>query len=116
MPVEKIRLSTVTPVYQGSDYLPDLVAELSALQARFAEQQMPIELIESIFVDDGSIDESSATLADLAGRYPWVRVVTLSRNYGQHSATIAGILHSSGDWVATLDEDLQHPPDRLPEL
>ncbi len=113
---EKIHLSTVTPVYQGSGFLRDLVGTLIALKADLAERQIPVDLTEAIFVDDESVDESAATLAELAEQYPWVRVVTLSRNFGQHSATIAGILHSSGDWVATLDEDLQHPPERLPSM
>jgi glycosyltransferase involved in cell wall biosynthesis len=43
-------------------------------------------------------------------------MVELSRNYGQHSATIAGILYSSGDWVVTLDEDLQHQPAQIETL
>ena len=42
--------------------------------------------------------------------------MTLSRNFGQHPATVAGVLHSSGDWIATLDEDGQHPPAQLVTL
>jgi len=42
--------------------------------------------------------------------------VTLSRNFGQHPATAAGMLHCGGEWIATLDEDLQHPPERIAAL
>jgi glycosyltransferase involved in cell wall biosynthesis len=52
----------------------------------------------------------------LAKERPWVVVLHLARNFGQHPATAAGILHTSGDWVVTLDEDLQHPPSKIPDL
>jgi glycosyltransferase involved in cell wall biosynthesis len=76
----------------------------------------PVQLIESVFVDDGSIDESAAVLDRLEAEHQWIHVIHLSRNFGQHPATIAGILHTSGDWVATLDEDLQHPPEHVMSL
>ena len=111
-----LHLSTVTPVYQGEKYLRDLVAQLLVLKTSLEAEGCPVVLSEAIFVDDGSIDQSSVVLAELQGVHPWVKVIQLSRNFGQHPATIAGILHSGGDWVATLDEDLQHPPEKLPRL
>src|SRR5690606_2594309 len=66
--------------------------------------------IESIFVDDGSQDASADVLSNLQVEFPWVQVVSLSRNFGQHPATIAGILYSTCYWVVTMDEDLQHHP------
>lgn len=114
--MEKISLSTVTPVYQGARYLRELVAELEAVRTALAREQSPLELLEAIFVDDAAIDTSAEVLAELQADRPWLRVVHLSRNFGQHAATAAGILHSSGDWVATLDEDLQHHPRHLVPL
>jgi glycosyltransferase involved in cell wall biosynthesis len=108
--MEKVYLSTVTPVYQGASYLRELVAELAVVRTALAAKGSPLELIEAIFVDDAAVDGSAAVLAELQAGHPWMRVVHLSRNFGQHPATVAGILHSSGDWVATLDEDLQHHP------
>ncbi len=108
--MEKILISTVTPVYQGEATLDDLVRLLLDEQRSWERQGLPLELVEAIFVDDGSIDDSASVLGLQAERHSWVRVVTLSRNFGQHPATTAGILHSSGDWVVTLDEDLQHEP------
>jgi glycosyltransferase involved in cell wall biosynthesis len=69
-----------------------------------------------ILVDDAAIDGSAAIADRLAEAHPWVVALHLSRNFGQHAATTAGILHSSGAWVATVDEDLQHPPSRILEL
>ncbi len=108
--MEKILISTVTPVYQGAATLEKLAERLLDERRSWQGQGLPLELMEAIFVDDGSIDDSARVLGGLAERHSWVRVVTLSRNFGQHPATTAGILHSAGDWVVTLDEDLQHEP------
>lgn len=106
-------LSTVTPVYRGEEYLREVVQQLKELKDRFISEGWPITLAESIFVDDGSIDLSKEVLSKLQQEQPWIKVIYLSRNFGQHQATVAGILHSSGDWIATLDEDLQHRPQHL---
>jgi glycosyltransferase involved in cell wall biosynthesis len=106
-------LSTVTPVFRGSRYLRQLVEELERLREDLASKSIRLELREAIFVADSPIDDSEGVLAKLASEHDWIRVLTLSRNYGQHPATVAGILHSSGDWIATLDEDLQHHPKTL---
>ncbi len=115
-PVEKSLVTTVTPVYRGEHYLRDLVEELRRLKVLWEEEDYPFVLVESIFVDDSSVDGSRGVLAELEVEFPWVRVITLSRNFGQHPATEAGMLHSSGDWVVTLDEDLQHPPEKITAL
>ncbi len=108
--MEKIRLSTVTPVYAGKETLADLISRIEELQNDWREKKAPMELIEAIFVNDASRDGSLEELYRLAKSKEWIRVINLSRNFGQHQATVAGILHSSGDWVITLDEDLQHDP------
>ena len=105
-----ITISTITPVYAGDAYLARLVEELAALRATLAAATDEVMLAEAIFVDDGAIDESARCLEELRAKHEWIKVLRLSRNFGQHNATAAGILHSSGDWVVTLDEDLQHPP------
>lgn len=114
--MDPILISSVTPVYRGRSTLADLVAALGEVRDAWRRQRLPVELTEAIFVDDGSSDGSTQVLAELAAVHPWLRVVTLSRNFGQHPATIAGILHSCGDWVVTLDEDLQHHPRHIPDL
>lgn len=111
-----LTLSTVTPVYSGQIYLRELVLELAKVKEKLRDDVAPIQLQESIFVLDEGIDDSATVLAELAREYDWVRVIHLSRNFGQHPATMAGILHSSSDWIATLDEDLQHPPSEIIKL
>lgn len=106
----EISLSLVTPVYSGEKYLADLIWQIQALRDRWKDADLGIRISEAIFVLDAPIDDSTARLRELAAERPWLRPVELSRNYGQHSATVAGVLYSSGDWVVTLDEDLQHEP------
>lgn len=108
--IKPIKISTVTPVYKGEAYLEKLVLELVSVREKWNNSNIPLELVESIFVIDSAIDRSLEILKSLQKRYDWILVITLSRNYGQHPATIAGILHSCGDWVFTIDEDLQHDP------
>lgn len=112
----KVTISTVTPVYSGAPYIETLVEELATLRNHWLQSEAPVALTESIFVDDSSVDDSFRILNELAKKHDWVRVICLSRNYGQHSATVAGICHSSTDWVVTLDEDLQHKPELITEL
>lgn len=111
-----ITVSTVTPVYKGEAFLGELVRQLEALRDQFQRGNIPVRLVESIFVLDDPIDDSETVLQELMQGRDWIRVVTLSRNFGQHPATLAGIMYSCGDWIATLDEDMQHRPSAIPEL
>ncbi len=109
-------VSFVVPVYAGEAYLERLVCAVDAIRVEWAAEEAPVAVIELILVDDAAIDGSADLIDRLAADRPWIVPLHLSRNYGQHAATIAGILHSSGDWVVTLDEDLQHPPEMVGDL
>ena len=71
---------------------------------------------EIVFVDDGSSDDSLAMLREFSAADARVRVVELARNFGQHSALLAGFRQCRGDIVVTLDADLQNPPEEIPRL
>src|SRR5258708_4359941 len=71
---------------------------------------------EVVFVDDGSSDDSLPMLREFAAADARVRVVELARNFGQHSALLAGFRQCRGDIVVTLDADLQNPPEEIPRL
>lgn len=114
--MQNLTVSVVVPVYSGDGYLAELVDELNALRDRWSQHDGRLSLTEVIFVDDEAIDQSPDILDRLASQKPWVSVLHLGRNFGQHAATIAGILHTSGDWVITMDEDLQHSPNLIPLL
>lgn len=111
-----LTLSVVVPVYSGERYLTSLVSEIEEVRLELAANGYPFQIAELLFVDDNSVDKSSSVIDQLAEQYDWITALHLSRNFGQHPATIAGILHSSGDWVVTMDEDLQHPPSGIVRL
>lgn len=74
------------------------------------------ETYELIFVDDGSRDASFSILAELAQQDPHVLAIKLSRNFGDQIARTAGLDHACGAAVITIDGDLQHPPELIPNL
>ncbi|MBB3044920.1 glycosyltransferase [Nocardioides soli] len=104
-------LSVVVPVYRGADTLDALVAELAPLTTAFRTPAgRTARVAEVLLVHDCGPDDSDVVIRRLAAAHDWVRPVWLSRNFGQHAATLAGMASSGGDWVATLDEDGQHDP------
>jgi glycosyltransferase involved in cell wall biosynthesis len=104
-------VSVVIPVYQGELTLGALMAEI----APYAEPSVTpkgaaYRVVEVILVHDNGPDGSDVVIRALEAQYPFVRPVWLTRNFGQHAATLAGMASTSGDWVVTLDEDGQHDP------
>jgi len=69
-----------------------------------------------LFVDDGSRDNSLELLEDLQARLSYVKVLSLSRNCGHQIALTCGLDHAQGDAVISMDGDMQHPPELLPQL
>lgn len=116
MPNRPVRLDLVVPVYRGERYLARLVAEIDALRVSLARRGLPLELVRACFVDDAAVDGSAALLDHLARTHDWIEVLHLRENAGQHGATVAGFAKSDADWIATLDEDLQHRPHHILEL
>ncbi len=114
--ISPITVSVVVPVYAGEAYLPRLIDELESVRRRWEIAAAPMRLLEVFLVDDNARDNSAAVIDRIAAEKDWVTALHLSRNFGQHAATIAGILRTRGDWIATMDEDLQHPPSRLDDL
>lgn len=78
--------------------------------------EMPEVRFEFVFVDDGSTDRTLEELEELARRDERVRFVSFSRNFGKEGALLAGLEYAKGDYVATMDADLQDPPALLPEM
>ena len=71
---------------------------------------------ELILVEDNGGDDSWQVIASLAATYPEIRGVKLSRNFGQHAATLCGISRARGEWIVTIDDDLEQPPEMIPAL
>ena len=103
-------VSIVVPVYNGAATLPELVTRVrSTLTPLVAD-------FELILVNDGSKDQSWSVIESLAGEDPAVLGLNLMHNYGQHNALLAGIMRASHRIIVTMDDDLQHPPEELPNL
>lgn len=103
-------ISVVVPVYKTNHTLGLLVERLIPVLTLISKEY------EIIFVDDGDQDQSWGILRQLSERYEFVRSLRLSRNYGQHNAILCGVCESKGEIIITMDDDLQHPPEVLPEL
>ena len=110
-PADPIGISIVVPVYRGEQTLPALIAEIELLASgAVTPSGRPFRVAEAILVHDGGPDNSPEVMKALAERCKFVSPVWLSRNYGQHPATLAGMAATVGDWVVTLDEDGQFDP------
>lgn len=103
-------VSVVIPVFNEEGNLVELINR-TVKACRSAT-----ESFEVILIDDGSSDESAAILTEAAAHYEEIIAVFLNRNYGQHAAVFAGFKHSRGDFVITIDGDLQNPPEEIPRL
>lgn len=105
------KVSVVVPVYNEEANIPELVPRIFAVLDTLDRPS------EVICVDDGSRDRSLDVLRGLVDRYPdRLRVVELSRNFGQHPAILAGFAIATGDVIVTIDADLQNPPEEIPKL
>lgn len=103
-------LSIVVPTYGGRNSLEPLLDRLRAvLEARGMSYEV-------IIVNDASPDDTWEVLTALSKSHPELHAIDLLRNHGQPMATICGLFHAQGDLVATMDDDLQHPPEELPKL
>jgi len=116
-PVADHSISIVVPVYQGERTLPSLLAEIESLtRPSYSKSGHSFVVSEVLLVFDNGRDNSAAVMRDIAGKYEFVRLVWLSKNYGQHAATLAGMASSGGDWIVTLDEDGQHDPQDIASM
>jgi glycosyltransferase involved in cell wall biosynthesis len=104
--VTKPLVSIIAPVYNEDE----AIAELHR-RVRAAADGLPSYLFEMVYVDDGSTDRTLEVLKGLRAADPRIRIVELRRNFGQTPALSAGLDHSRGDIVITMDADLQHFPE-----
>lgn len=105
-----IELSVVIPVYHCAGCLEALHERLTASLLAVTPDY------EIVFVDDRSTDGAWEILRELAREDPRLRIVRLSRNFGQHAAITAGLTRSTGAWTVVMDCDLQEPPEEIPRL
>lgn len=105
-----MKLSIVVPCFNEEEALPVFFREAEKFTLK-----IPAE-IEYCFVDDGSKDHTLSELRKLNEKDNRVHYISLSRNFGKEAALLAGLETASGDFVVTMDVDLQDPPYLLPEM
>lgn len=103
-------LSVVVPVYNEQAVLPLFAARLRATLDGLGEAY------EVVAVDDGSTDATPTVLAGLRRDWPELRVIRLRRNSGHQAALTAGLFRARGAYVASIDADLQDPPELIGEM
>ena len=104
-----VQVAVVIPVYNEEENLPALMQRLMPVMQGLRKS------FEIIFIDDGSRDNSLQILKGFT-QNTQVKVVELTRNYGQHAAIIAGFSITQADIVITMDADLQNPPEEITNL
>lgn len=108
--MQGIDYSIVVPVYNSAGVLAQLTARIIAAMQGYT--------FEIIFVNDGSTDGSWAELKSIKSNNPAAAItaINLSKNYGQHNATLCGCKHSKGNFIVTIDDDLENPPEEIHKL
>jgi glycosyltransferase involved in cell wall biosynthesis len=104
---DSLRYSVVVPVYNSAGVVGDTVDGIMG-----ALQELGVSY-EIVLVNDGSQDASWEVIAGKARSCPNVTALKMLKNYGQHNANLAGLRESTGDYVITMDDDLQNPPDQI---
>jgi len=102
-------ISIVIPIYNEVESITELVAELK-------NNLQPLNRYEVIFVDDGSTDGTVDLLIKHAKQEANFRLILLHRNYGKSAALAEGFKYATGDYVITMDADLQDDPQEIPNL
>lgn len=108
--MSEVLLSIVVPAYEEAASLPLLLDRLTTVLQPVTEQY------EIIVIDDGSRDATFLVASDRHARDPRIKALRFSRNFGKEAALVAGLERSRGQAVITLDADLQHPPELIPQL
>lgn len=103
-----IEISVVVPLFDESQSLPELVEGI--------EKSIDNHVFELILVDDGSRDGSWEVIKSLRSKYPFIKGISLQRNYGKSAALQAGFESVRGRFVVTLDGDLQDDPGEIPAM
>ena len=107
-------ISLIVPCYNEEEAMPLFYKEASRVAAEMKASHGAE--FEFIFVDDGSRDGTLRVARALHAQDPRVRYVSFSRNFGKEAGIYAGLQAARGDYVATMDADLQDPPALLPQM
>ena len=104
------KVSIIVPCYNEEESIPLFYKEIRKV---FSKINYKLELI---FINDGSKDKTLELIKNLSKKDKEANYISLSRNFGKEAAMWAGLKHSTGDYVAIMDCDLQDPPALIPEM
>lgn len=110
-----MKLSIIIPVFNEEAVIETTHSRITSLTGEMMQQKV-IDDYELIYIDDGSRDGSLNILKGFSAKSPKTKVLSFSRNFGHQPALAAGILHTTGDAVVSLDADLQDPPELIGEM
>lgn len=111
-----MQYSIVVSIYYDAYLAKPLCQELHNVMSKYVSCNDISSKVELIFVNDGSRDDSIEVLIKLAQDFNFVRVIDLSRNFGQHAAIACGIKEAKGQVVLRMNVDMQDPPYEIPKL
>lgn len=111
-----MEFSVVTSIYRDGYLARNFCIEIAKIFSVYLGKNQIEDEIEIIFVNDGSPDDSLLLLLELKEEFGFVKVVDLSRNFGQHAALASGFRHAQGRYVLRINVDLQDPPSEIPKL
>lgn len=106
------KISIVVPCYNEEESLPLFYKEVN----KVTETMKAKAEFEFVFVNDGSKDNTLEELRNLAKKDKRVRYISFSRNFGKEAGMLAGLENATGDYITTMDADLQDPPTLLEEM
>jgi len=106
-------LSVIVPCYNEEETVADFYTEFMKNKEFFDKKELDYEII---YIDDGSKDKTVEEIKKLHEADKKVHMVSFSRNFGKEAAMFAGFEHAKGDYIVTMDVDLQDPPSLLPEM
>jgi len=109
-----VKYSIVIPAYNSEKTIGELVNKIEELFKN--EVDFKDETHEIILINDASVDSTSKECRELAGKNDNIIFLDLSKNFGQHNAILAGFHYVSGEYIITMDDDLQNPPGEILKL
>ena len=108
-----INNSIIVPVYKSKESLKQITNKINEV----FEKELKGAIFELIFINDSPFDDGTCRILDeLCSSFSFIKVIELTQNFGQQSALICGISESKGQYIITMDDDMQHNPLDIPKL
>ena len=107
-----MKVSIIVPVYNSSSMLEELVQRVNKTMSKLDFKND----YELLLINDFSEDNSWKTIVKLIEQFSFIKGINLTENFGQHNAIMAGLNNCAGEYIITIDDDLQHPPEFISDI